>query len=480
MPLGRVHIETFGCQMNVLETELILGDLRRRGFEVAPDEQAADVILFNTCSIRGNAENRVMGALGHLKVRAGQDPNLVIGVFGCMAQKEGATLVRRMPHIDLVCGTHRYGLLGDLVQETRATRRPRVAVEETADVDLDDAPRFNELRPVPFVAFVQAVRGCDCRCTFCVVPHTRGVERSRPIPEIVEEVRRLVDQGVVEVTLLGQNITSYGKNLSPSAPSQPLWDSRPEASPAEWEVNLADLLAAVDAVPGLRRTRFLTGHPAFVTDELLRVVAESRTICPFLHIPAQSGSNRVLKRMKRGYTREEYLERVAKAREMIPDLALAGDLIVGFPGETEEDFAETVDLLEKSRHSMAFLFKYSRRTKTPAERLPDDVPEAEKKRRLAILFEAQHRITLADHRSWIGRSVEVLVEGPSPKNAARLFGRTRGGLQVVFEGPETLRGQFIEIGITGATNLTLYGELADAAGGPTAPVAAVPPAALQV
>ncbi|MBI3099126.1 MAG: tRNA (N6-isopentenyl adenosine(37)-C2)-methylthiotransferase MiaB [Planctomycetes bacterium] len=458
MSLGRVYIETFGCQMNVLETELVLGDLRRRGFEVSPSEQAADVILFNTCSIRENAENRVYGTLGQLKGRAERDPNLVIGVFGCMAQKEGRDLVRRMPHIDLVCGTHRYGLLGDLIRDTRATRKPRVAVEEAEDVDLDDAPRFNELRPVPFVAFVQAMRGCDCRCTFCVVPYTKGTERSRPIPEVVEEVRRLVDQGVVEVTLLGQNITSYGKNLSPSAPSQPLWDSRPEASPEEWEVNLADLLAAVDAVPGLRRTRFLTGHPAFVTDRLLRVMAEGRTICPFLHMPAQSGSNRILKRMKRGYTKEEYLEQVAKARELIPDLALAGDFIVGFPGETEADLSETLDLLERTRHSMAFLFKYSQRPKTPAERLPDDVPDEEKKRRHAVLSEAQHRITLADHRSWIGRTTEVLVEGPSPKNAARLFGRTRGGLQVVFEGPDSFRGRFIEVAIAGATNLTLYGE----------------------
>ncbi|MBI3272786.1 MAG: tRNA (N6-isopentenyl adenosine(37)-C2)-methylthiotransferase MiaB [Planctomycetes bacterium] len=456
----RLYFETFGCQMNRLDSELVLGELVRDGYVLTDDKEGADVILYNTCSVRGKAEEKVYSHLGDLRRAKRERPELVIGVLGCMAQREGAALRDRAPHVDLVCGTHQYREMPALLRSVVERGMPVVAVDERPDVDAFDrgqGPLEN-----PYQAFVLAMKGCDCRCTFCVVPLTRGTELSRPIDSIVEEVRTLVGRGVVEVTLLGQNVTSYGKNLSPSAPQFPLHDSRPERSPAEWEVNLAGLLRAVAGVEGLRRLRFLTGHPAFAHRELFEVIRDEPKICPYFHAPAQSGSDRILRRMKRGYTRSEYLERVAQSREVCPRLEWVSDFIVGFPGETDADFESTVELVDQVGFLVAYIFKYSPRPGTPGARLADDVPEEVKQERNQLLLRHQERVNARKNAATIGSDVEVLVEGPSRMNAARWTGRAPDNRIVVFDRADARPGELRPVRVHHATPLTLIGDLVDA------------------
>ncbi len=456
----RVFFETYGCQMNKLDSEMILGDLMRDGYAETTREDDADVILINTCSVREHAEDKVFSRVGELRALKRRNPAVVIGIVGCMAQKEGDTLIKRMPHVDLVCGTHQYPQVARYVRQIQEGGLPIVSIDEADGEDLD-WKRNPHARSTPFSAYVLAMKGCDCRCTFCVVPYTRGTELSRPIEDVVAEVRRLTEDGVVEVTLIGQNITSYGKNLSPSAPQFPLVDARPERKPERWEVSLARLLRGVAALPAIRRVRFLTGHPSFVDGELFETLREVPKICPYLHVPAQSGSDRILKRMKRGYTRGEYLDMVARGREAIPDLAFTSDFIVGFPGETDEDFQASIDLMERVRFQGSFVFKYSPRPHTPAFKLPDDVPGTVKKERNQVLLKLQERHSAEHAAAWVGREVEVLFEGPSKTNPHRQAGRTRWNQITVVEDPRSLAGRFARVRVTRATALTLFGELVD-------------------
>lgn len=432
----RVYLETFGCQMNKLDSEIMLGELLSLGFGRAPDVGSANVILYNTCSVRRHAEEKVYSRLGTLKTLKEARPDLVIGVVGCMAQSQQDTIFRRAPHVDLVCGTFEIGRLPELVEQVIRERRPVLSVEER---DITIGKRNFACRPVRHQAYVLIMRGCDNFCSYCVVPHVRGPERSRAVAEILEECRALIADGVREITLLGQNVDSYGRSLGDGT-------------------TLASLLRALHSLDGLLRIRFVTSHPKDITSELLETMAELPKVCRHLHMPAQSGSDRILRAMNRGYTAARYREIVSDARRLMPDIQFASDFIVGFPGETDEDFKATVHLMEDVRFQNAFIFKYSPRPGTAAAKLPDDVPRAVKEERNRQLLKVQERISAERNASLVGSTLDVLVDGPSKSNRQRLSGRSHGNDIVVFDGPESLSGRIMPVRITSSTSLTLFGE----------------------
>ncbi|MBX3466740.1 MAG: tRNA (N6-isopentenyl adenosine(37)-C2)-methylthiotransferase MiaB [Planctomycetes bacterium] len=452
--MKRAYVETYGCQMNKLDSELAEQALSEAGFERADDPSQADLVVLNTCSVREHAEHRVVSRLGRLKPGSPlRKPGSVLALVGCMGQREGERLFQVAPHLDIVTGTKEFVRLPQLYDQARAGRTRLAALDLSDDFEYARDPRHRSDR---HKAFVSIMRGCDLHCTYCIVPTTRGAEESRPLALVVDEVRRLVDDGVVEVTLLGQTVNSWGKQL-PGAP------------------DLADLLAALDELPGLLRTRFITSHPNFFRDRFWERVRDLRTFCPFIHVPAQSGSDRVLKRMARLYTTDQYREMVAEARAAIPDVALASDWIVGFPGETDDDHAQSRAFLREVGFVQSFVFKYSPRPETPSERrFDDDVPDAAKDARCNDLLAVQDELALAQSAREVGRTLEVLVDGPSKTNEARLSGRTRRNKIVIFEGPPHLAGRLVPITIDRASTQTLYGRLADA---PAEDAAPAPPAA---
>ncbi len=433
--IRRVHISSFGCQKNLLDSELVLSRLKGRGFESTPTEEDADLILFNTCSVRDHAEERVFSRLGALKRLKARRPRVIIGIIGCMAQRLRDEIFERAPHVELVCGTEDFLNLPELVEEIEAERKQLVKVYGTLSQTLD---RDVSLRPNRWQAYVSVMRGCDKRCTYCVVPFTRGAERSRPVAEIAGEVERLAADGCREVTLLGQTVEAYGKSFGNGT-------------------DLGVLFAELDGIPGLARIRFITSYPGEMTDSILTAIAEIEKVCEYLHMPAQSGSDRVLRRMKRGYRRDGYLDVVRRAREIVPHVEIASDFIVGFPGETDEDFEETVRLMEEVRFQNCFVFKYSPRTGTPAFRLRDDVPEAVKRERHERLLEVQERISFDKNRERIGQVVEVLAEGPSKKDPTRQMGRTRSNAIAVFRDARDRTGEIVRLSVEDCTALTLFG-----------------------
>jgi len=469
----RCHIETVGCQMNALDAELVAADLVRAGYEVVEDRRRADVHLFLTCSVRQHAEDKIYSALGRLKHVKERNPRAIVGVLGCMAQKEQGEIFRRAPHVDLVVGPGRLGRLVELLECVTAGGQPKLEValdglvplrrtfdpqgEEKGDSPhLPERPEgcFAQMGTVPFFhsqAMVRAMYGCNRRCTYCIVPSVRGPEQSRPAAEIVEEVRRLTDRGCVEVTLLGQTVNSY------------------KDSGGGRTLRLADLLGLLHDLKGLRRLKFVTNHPVGMTDELLQAVRDLPKVSPYLHVPAQSGSNAVLRRMRRGYTVEAYREMLARIRETVPGAAVTSDFIVGFCGESEADFQATMDLVRDARFKNSFIFKYSARPSTKAAALfPDDVPETVKRRRNNELLALQNAISLEDNQPLVGRTVEILVEGrsktakkgnglPTARGAVQLVGRTVCDRIVVFDGPEELTGRILPVAIERADAFTLYG-----------------------
>lgn len=433
----KVFVEAFGCQMNVLDGELAVSELARDGWERTADPDAADLVLFNTCSVRDQSENKVWSRLGALRERKARDPALLIGVMGCMAQREAEVVLRRMPHVDVVVGTRRFPEIASLI-ERAASEGPLLAVATDGYVDV---VRDVRIRPQRHRAFVSVMRGCDHKCSYCIVPRTRGRQIDRPAEDVLTEVRRLADDGVREVTLLGQNINTYGRYL----------DDRP---------TLGDLIRRVDAVPGIDRIRFLTSNPMDLEDDLLQAMADVPAACGYLHFPAQSGSDTVLRRMYRGYTRDKYLALCARARELCPGIELASDLIVGFPGETDAEFDDTRRLLDEALFKQVYVFKYSVRPGTAAaEKFEDDVPWDVKRDRKNVLMRRQEEISCERNQSQVGRETNVLVDGPSPKNAARLSGRDDGNRVVIFDGPESLAGRFVNVRVTRATSASLYGDL---------------------
>ena len=457
----KVYLETFGCQMNRLDSELVTGLLRAAGHEMETDRRKADVVLYNTCCVRRHAEDKVYSRLGADGRRKGHHrPRLIIGVLGCMAQQHGRELLRRYPQVDVLCAPGQLARLAELIDQA-ADGRPAVALDPdrraakaaAADDELDalDLGRDVSAAPSPAQAYVRVMRGCDKFCSFCVVPFVRGPEASRDPARVAEEVRRLIGAGRSEITLLGQTVNSYR------------WRA------GEIEVRFSDLLCRVAGVAGLRRLRFITSHPVDFGDDILQAMRDLDNVCAYIHCPAQSGSDAVLKRMSRRYTRAEYDGLVDRARDIVPGVVLAGDFIVGFPGETEDDHAASADLIRRSGYKNSFIFKYSPRDGTvAARRFEDDVPEAVKKRRNNELLAVQEEVGLAHHRGYVGRRVEVLVEGPSARvdkqaapprpEAMQLMGRTRGDHIVVFDAPESLVGRYVHVEVTDATSLTLTGK----------------------
>jgi tRNA-2-methylthio-N6-dimethylallyladenosine synthase len=459
----KVYIETVGCQMNVLDSELVIGALRREGYEITDRTADADLLLFNTCSVREHAEEKVYSALGRVAPLKRRNPDAVVGVLGCMAQKDQDLIRKRAPHVDLVVGTGQLSRVPELVAKVRETREPQYALslgradagrhEVEASFVSFDPVRDASMRPTPFQAFVRVQIGCDKFCTYCVVPSTRGPEQSRPPEHILAEVRQLVDQGCKEVTLIGQTVNSYEYNHD---------DGR--------RTPLSQLLAKMHDIAGLERIKFVTNFPKDMTNDLLDAVRELPKVMKYLHVPAQSGCDEMLKRMKRIYTISEYREMLGRCRERVPGVAISSDFIVGFCGETEASFQKTVDLVRESRFKNSFIFKYSERPGTKAaDRFADDVPEEVKKRRNNDLLAVQNANSLSDHRAQIGKTVEVLVEGPSKRGlvnperdrggAVQLTGRAMTDHIVVFDGPERLTGRTLRIHIDDASAFTLYGRV---------------------
>lgn len=428
-------IRTYGCQMNELDTEIMAGQLEKKGFKPALDEESSDILIFNTCSIRDLAERKVMGKLG--KITRGHKKHTLIGVTGCMAMAKKDSLFRKFPHLDFVIGTNNITDLGSVLDEALYTKRPIFKTDDRFEENLDYlvAKRDSKVK-----AFVSIIRGCDKFCTYCVVPYTRGQEVSRPPESIVEEVKKLSSEGYKEITLLGQNVNSYGKD-------------RPE-----WNCLFHDLLYQLDAIEGIERIRFMTSHPIDITVELMQAIRDLPSLCEFVHFPIQAGSSRILKKMHRIYTKEQYLEKVALFRQIVPHVSLGTDIIVGFPTETEEEFQETYEVLKQIRYSVAFVFAYSPRKGTPAIRWKDDIPEEIKLERLQRLMDLQNEILNEERQAMLGGTYEVLIEGFNPEKK-QLKARTRCWKKMILEGDEKLVGTLQQVKIHSYVHQTLLGEI---------------------
>ncbi len=439
--MSKLHLITYGCQMNEYDSERVAGLLRQSDYELTERAEDADLIILNTCSIREKAEDKVYSQLGALKHLKRANPELVIGVMGCMAQLQQGRIQERAPYVDLVFGSPAIARVQDLVARVRRERRPVLETGEGPLIKITARPEgAGRLK-----AFVTVMEGCEKHCTFCVVPTTRGRERSHPPAVIVQEIRELVARGCREVTLLGQTVNAYGRDLTPA-------------------IDLADLLEQVDAIPGLARIRFTTSNPYNLTSRLMRAIRDVPKVMEYLHLPLQSGSDRILERMNRGYTRARYLELIAELRETVPDIALSTDLILGFPGETDDDFEHTVDMVERVAYDNVFAFRYSRRPGTPAADMPDQVPDAVKAERNTRILEVAARVGAARSRALEGRIVDILVEGVSRKHAHEATGRTPCN-RVVNLDPEgrDLAGEVVPVRIRQALPHSLRGELVDGA-----------------
>jgi tRNA-2-methylthio-N6-dimethylallyladenosine synthase len=476
MPPKKVYIETVGCQMNVLDSELVIGALRKAGYSLTDAPADADVLLFNTCSVREHAEEKTYSALGRVQHLKRRKPDAVIGVLGCMAQKDQELIRKRAPYVDMVVGTGQLAQVPALVDRVKETRQPQFALSlgradagrhevEASFVSYDPA-RDPTMRPTPFQAYVRIQIGCDKFCTYCVVPSTRGPEQSRPPEHILAETRQLVEQGCKEITLLGQTVNSYTYTYGDGRRSR-----------------LSDLLTSMHDTPGLERIKFVTNFPKDMTDDLLDAVRELPKVMKYLHVPVQSGCDDVLKRMKRLYTVGEYRDMLARCRERVPGVSVSSDFIVGFCGETDASFAKSVDLVREAKFKNSFIFKYSERPGTKAaDKYPDDVPDVVKKRRNNDLLAVQNANSLADHRAQVGTTVDVLVEGPSrigdksDSPVRQLTGRSMTDHIVVFDGTERLTGRTVKLTVEDASPFTLYGTVptAEVIGGGHAPVADTP------
>ncbi len=433
--LKTFYVRTYGCQMNELDTEIMIGQLEQRGLERTEDENVADLLIFNTCSVRDLAERKVMGKIGRL----GRTPqkNAIIGVTGCMANAKKDALFQKIPHIDFVLGTNNIHDLNNVLDEVLSTGKQTVKTDDQFHYELDylSAKRDDKTK-----AYVSIIRGCDKFCTYCVVPYTRGPEVSRDPKSIEEECRHLAAQGYKEIVLLGQNVNSYGKDKP------------------EWACLFHDLLYRIDKIPGLERVRFMTSHPVDITRELMEAIRDLRTLCEFVHFPLQAGSNRILKKMHRIYTVEQYMEKVHMLREIVPNVTLGTDIIVGFPTETEEEFLMTYDRLREIEYSLSFLFAYSPRKGTPAMRWKDDIPEEVKQDRLQRLLQLQEEIYIKQRQAMLGSEVEVLVESRNFKDSSLLKGYTRCWKNVLFPGDESLIGTLQTVKLHSYSHHTLLGE----------------------
>lgn len=436
--LKTFYIRTYGCQMNELDTEIMIGQLEQRGLVRTEEEDLADLLIFNTCSIRELAERKAIGKLAQLGHHRQKDA--IIGVTGCMANAKKDALFQKLPHIDFILGTNNIHDLNVVLDEVLSTGNQTIRTDDHFEHELDyiGASRTDKVK-----AHISIIRGCDKFCTYCVVPYTRGPEVSRHPDSIVDECRQLVAQGYKEFTLLGQNVNSFGKDKP------------------EWSCLFHDLLYRLDCIPGLERIRFMTSHPVDITRELMEAIRDLKSVCEHVHFPIQAGSNRILKKMHRMYTVESYLEKVSMLRELVPNVSLGTDVIVGFPTETEEEFLQTYQILRDVEYSVGFLYTYSPRKGTPAMRWQDDIPEEVKEDRLKRLLALQEGIAAQHRQAMLGQEVEVLVEAHNFKDNNLMKGRTRCWKNVLFPGDGSLIGTLQKVKIHSYSHQTLLGELSD-------------------
>ncbi|HVZ65964.1 MAG TPA: tRNA (N6-isopentenyl adenosine(37)-C2)-methylthiotransferase MiaB [Lacunisphaera sp.] len=449
--MNRVHIRTFGCQMNERDSEAVAAMLRARGYRIVADEADCDILLLNTCSVRDAAEQKAIGKAAAAAGRKKRNPDFILGILGCMAQNRGAELLDRLPDVDLIVGTQKFHQVPDYLDNLRAAQAAGIPMGETLVEIGEEAGSQNTIRDHVLeerqvTAFVSIQQGCNMDCSFCIVPKTRGDERSRPMDEIVRECEELAARGVREVTLLGQIVTSYGRRD---------YVHHGGVSP------FVQLLERVHAVPGIARIRFTSPHPRGFKDDLIAAYGRLDKLCGYVHLPLQSGSNRILKRMNRPYTRERYEKIVADLRAVRPDMYFSTDIIVGFPGETDEDFAETRAVFEACNYDMAYIFKYSIRTGTPAATMADQVPAAVKEERNRILLELLAANSDRRNAQLVGTVEEVLVEGRD-KRGRRYMGRTRGNRIVHFDASDRLIGELVPVKIERVSTAVLYGSLVTA------------------
>ncbi|MFP5528336.1 tRNA (N6-isopentenyl adenosine(37)-C2)-methylthiotransferase MiaB [Peptococcus simiae] len=439
MSKGSFYFQTYGCQMNEHDSEIMAGLLAGQGYTPTDQRDEADIIIINTCCIREKAEHKVLSLLGELRGQIEADPNKVVAVCGCMVQQEDIVpkIRKACPHVKLIIGTHNFHRIAEYIDRIRESN------ETICDIPTDELlieEALPTMREFPFKAFVNITYGCNNYCTYCIVPYVRGRERSRDMVDILNEVRSLVADGVKEVTFLGQNVNSYGNDLD------------------DPEAHFPGLLRAADQIEGLERIRFMTSHPKDLSQELIDVIADSRHICHYIHLPVQAGSSRILQRMNRRYTKDHYLTLVEAIRKAMPEAALTTDIIVGFPGETEEDFQETLDLVERVGFDNAFAFAYSPRAGTPAEKMTDQIPLEEKKDRLARLNDLLAKWSLKKNQAYLGKTVKVLVDGVSKSNDCVLSGKTDTGKIVLFAGNEEAIGTLADIQVESAQTWVLKGK----------------------
>ena len=428
----------YGCQGNVSDGERMAGQLKAIGYERTEEMEQADLILINTCCVRETAEDKVYGKIGEIKALKRKKPELIFGIAGCMAQKEGEALIKRAPHIDFVLGTSKVHSLSQTVRRIEAERQHVVDVNLT-ETELPDESEAPVLRDGKLSAWVPIMYGCNNFCTYCIVPYVRGRERSRLPEDIVKEVEQAARAGYKEVTLLGQNVNSYGKDHK--------------------QADFAELLAMVDKVEGIERVRFMTSHPKDLSDRVIEAMAQGRHLCEHIHLPVQHGSSKILKAMNRVYTAEAYKDLVKRIRAALPEVSLTTDLIVGFPGETDEDFEELLAFLKEIRYDAAYTFIYSKRSGTPAAEMEDQVPEDVKKARLQRLMEVQNEISLEINQSMLGKTLEVMVEGPSKNDENVWMGHTRSNKIVLFPHGQEKEGDFVQVKITSPQTWVLKGEV---------------------
>jgi tRNA-2-methylthio-N6-dimethylallyladenosine synthase len=432
-------IQTYGCQMNEEDSEKLSGMLKRMGYESTENRDEASIIIFNTCCVRENAENKVFGNLGALKKQKEKNPDLVIGICGCMMQQKGMAddILKRFPYVNIIFGTHNSYKFPEYLNRVKTEG---VQIKEIVDKETEIVEGIPIDRKSDVKGFVTIMYGCNNFCTYCIVPYVRGRERSRKPEDIENEIKEMVARGYKEVTLLGQNVNSYGKGL-------------------EENITFADLLRRVNEIDGLERIRFMTSHPKDLTLDVVYAIRDCDKVCEQIHLPVQSGSDRILKEMNRHYTKEQYLELAKKIRAEIPDVTFSTDIIVGFPGETEEDFNETLELAKEIQYDAAFTFIYSRRNHTPADKMENQISDEIKHERFNRLVEIVNAGIAKGNKEAEGKIYEVLVEGCSKNDESKLSGRTRNGRLVNFEGGEELVGKLVDVKIVKANSFSLIGEV---------------------
>jgi tRNA-2-methylthio-N6-dimethylallyladenosine synthase len=462
--MRKIHLKSFGCQMNKLDSSLVVSALTDQGYALTDKATEADVMVINTCSVREHAEERVFSHLGHIKHLKNEHPALLVAVIGCMAQRLGDELLAHEV-VDVVAGPAQLHEVPALIERATADhdkhlsisekiRQPAASekvIDESGKLDDFEIAHDTDANHIKSQAFIRAMRGCNNFCTYCIVPYVRGPEVSRPPEAIVEQAEKLAHQGIQQITLLGQTVNSY------------------QYTSGDKTYTLADLLQQVSEIDTVHWVRFITSHPGRFDTSILEVMAKNPKVCPYLHLPAQSGSDRILKAMNRGYTAADYVDLMDRARQIVPEIAIAGDFIVGFPGETDDDFEQTVELVRRVRYKNAFVFKYSPRPGTHSEKkLADSIPPEVKQQRNVKLLEVISEIAEEDNKRFLGQTLEVLVEGPSKKphldkaenqNNPQLIARTAHDYIVVFNGPESLTGRFVTVTVTKTAPLTLFAKL---------------------